>query len=170
MSHTTTVSIEFKNREALAAAVATVGGTVLGEGTHRLFSGSGERGFGFQLKGWRYPCILRADDNTLAMDTYNGQWGDVKDLDKLRGAYTIEAGRAKCAELGWMSEIQTDGNLLIVHPEGGTMTLSTDGTVDCQGFIGQGCNVASAITDALGQVTLRQDKAELYMADALVRE
>jgi hypothetical protein len=161
VSHTVKLEVKLRDRDALAAAVAAMGGTVLGEGVHRMFSGNPhETGFGFRLPGWSYPLILRAD-NTLAFDDYHGHWGDVKDLDKLNGHYAIEAGRLAAEAHCWMTERQGD-SLLIYHPSGATMTVHMDGTVESAGFVGTGCDVASAIENAIGNTIDRTNSQEYF--------
>ena len=58
MSHTVKVRVELRDRDSLARAVVALGGEVLGQGTHRLFAGP-EEGFGFKLKDWHYPLVLK---------------------------------------------------------------------------------------------------------------
>jgi len=164
MSHTVTISIELRDRIALAAAVLSMKGTVLGEGTHQGYQGMGmnnrEAGFGFNLPGWRFPLVLRAEDNTLAFDDYNGSWGNRADIDTLKGLYAVQVARQKVTELGWQSEIQADGKLLIYHPDGGTFTVSETGVLDATGFIGKTCDVAAVIENAMGTVSERVNKVE----------
>ena len=169
MSHTVKVSVEFKDRTSLAAAVVAMGGTVQGEGVHKLYS-SQERGFGFSLPNWKFPLILRHDDNSLAFDDYHGSWGNVADLVTLRETYTIEVARQAATNNGWISEVQPAGELLIYYPDGGTFTVFKDGTVDANGFTGVGCDVAAKIENALGAVTDRSNKVEYHAERATVLE
>lgn len=87
MSHTVTAKSAMTDRECIGEAVAALNGKVLGEGTHRLYEGTVE-GYGFQLQNWRYPCVLKAD-NELAYDDYGGHWGKVSDLDRLNQEYSV---------------------------------------------------------------------------------
>lgn len=164
MSHTVTITVEWKDRESLKLAVEAMGGTVIGEGRHQLFSSQSEIGLGFTLPNWRFPLILKTD-NTLAFDDYHGQWGNVADITTLKEHYTIEVGRAAASQQGWMSEIQTNGTLLIFHPCGATITLFQDGTVDANGFVGTGCDAAAAIENALGSIDVRTEKAEYFLEE-----
>lgn len=149
-SHTTKVAIEIRSREALAAAVLAMGGSVLGYGTHKLYS-STETGFAVQLPGWRYPVIAK-DVGGLAYDNYNGSWGNAADLTKLTGRYAIEAARAAANGQGWMSQDAADGGLVVFHPSGGMMSVSPAGVVDATGFTGTACAEAGAIIEgALGK-------------------
>lgn len=165
MSHTTRVEVQLRDPAALGAAVLKMGGTVLGQATHRLFS-SREEGFGFKLPGWEFPLILRAD-HTLAFDSYEGSWGNEADIKTLTAKYAIEAARQAAEEQGWYCEDQTDGSLNISHPSGGSMTVQPDGTVDAVGFIGSACDIARVIEDAIGGNGERSDKPEYYETGTL---
>jgi DUF2997 family protein len=148
MSHTVTVKVEYKNKEALAHAVEAMKGRALGEGSHRLFSNT-VTGYGFQLPNWRYPVILTADGE-LSFDNYNGQWGHVKDLDQLKGQYTMSCAYLKAQELGWYAEINSD-SVTIFHPSGGTIRVDASGTVDANNFAGTSCSSATEqIESAIG--------------------
>lgn len=162
MSHTVKINIELRNREALAAALQAMGAQVYGEGTHQLFAGP-EVGFGFQLPGWHYPLVARAD-GTLAYDDYHGSWGNVADLDALREEYALEAVRTECANLGWLCESSNTGGLIVYHPDGGTLSVTRGGSIDAAGFMGSGCAEASAkLEAALGRRTEQTLKPEYQL-------
>lgn len=150
MSHTVNVVVQVKDKVPLAAAVHAMGGTVLGDGTHKLYSRNKETGFGFRLPGWNYPLILR-EDGTLAFDDYHGMWGNPEDIAKLTAKYAIEAARQAADVQGWNAEDQHDGSLKIEHPTGAYMTVQPDGTVEAFGFIGSACDVTSVIEEAMGK-------------------
>jgi len=168
MSHTVTVKIELNDTDALAAAVAQMGGTCLGQGTHKLYSYNSATGFGFRLPGWHYPLVLKAD-NTLAFDNFRGHWGNVKDLDTLKAHYATARAQVAAEAQGWATERQQDGSLMIYHPDGGTMTVYGDGTVDCNGFVGQGCDAAAMIENAIGTQIERNNKAEYFEQEVHIR-
>ena len=159
MSHTVTVKIEMKNPAVLRAAAEALGGQWLGHGTHNLFSTQTATGNGFTLPGWRFPLVAQ-DNNELAFDDYNGEWGNVADLDKLKTRYAIEAARAEAQNQGWYAEDQPDGTLLIYHPDGGTLLVTPAG-IDANGFTGAACSAASEpIARAIGQETGSTQKPE----------
>ena len=148
VSHTTRVEVELRDPSALSTAVLKMGGTILGQGHHSLFS-TREEGYGFKIPGWMYPLILR-NDHSLAFDSYNGAWGNEADIAKLTAHYAIEAARQAADMQGWNSEEQHDGSLKIEHPSGAHMTVQADGTVEAFGFIGSACDVTSVIEEAMG--------------------
>ena len=165
-SHTTSVYIEFRSKDALQAAVEKLGGSVLGEGTYSLFS-SRHTGFAFKLPGWTYP-IIAGKDGALHYDSYNGQWGNESDVRLLTGQYAIEAARQAALAQGWVAQDNSDG-LLIYHPTGGTIQVKADGTVESSGFVGQGCDAATVIEQALGGESVRTNKAEYFAERAVIR-
>jgi hypothetical protein len=137
-SHTATIKTEFRDMDTLAAAVKALGGSVLGMGTHRLYSES-KAGFGFTLPGWRYPIICQSD-GTLAFDAYNGAWGNVADLERLKSEYVIATAEMAAQAQGWLTE-RNGGTLTIHHPSGGTLTVTANGA-EAIGFLGTGCHEA----------------------------
>jgi len=168
VSHTVSMNVEFRDHEALAEAATRMGGTVLGAGQHRLYAGV-EDGFGFTLPKWRYALVLRPD-NTLAFDDYHGSWGNTADIKTLGGHYSVAVAQKAATDQGWMSEVQANGSLLVYHPDGGTLTVGLDGTVDASGFVGTGCDAAaSPIQLAIGSVRERNDKPEYFGESAHVR-
>jgi len=165
MSHTVSVDIEIRNRDAFLAAVSACGGEVIGEGEHRLYS-TYETGFAVQLPGWSYPIVLT--EKGLRYDNYGGYWGDQEQLDTLIARYAVETARAKATELGWYSEAQPDGSLLIFHPDGGTLTVTGSGvSVAC--VEGQSCvDISAPIEEALGRPVERSLADDYYIERARV--
>lgn len=148
--------------EALEAAVLKQGGQWFGEGEFEfeLFEGQRKhRGHGFQLQGWRYPCVLQAD-GTLAFDHYHGVWGDPALLeDRLPADYIIEAARVAAAAQGWLAEDTAEG-LVVHHPDGGTLTITGSG-LEAAGFLGGSCHAATdVLTELMGAEGERMLKPE----------
>ena len=137
-SHTARINTEFRDPKALRSAVESIGGTWIGQGSHRLY-GSTEYGLGFTLPDWRYPLVARANGE-LAYDDYNGSWGNVADLDRLRATYTLSGVIERAAALGWQHELTAQG-LVVYHPAGGTITIQGQ-DVSTAGFVGGGCHDA----------------------------
>lgn len=140
-SHTVTVKVEYRDMEALRRAVEGLGGTWIGIGTHALYSGHTATGVGFRLPDWRYPLALQAD-GVLAYDNFNGHWGDPAALDRLKAEYTMAVCEQSATAQGWLCERSATGELLIHHPDGGTMTVNAAGVIDAAGFVGAACHDA----------------------------
>jgi hypothetical protein len=166
-SHTTTVKVEFRSMSALARAVERLGGRAIGEGSHRLYS-STEAGYAVQLPGWRYPIVARSDGQ-LAMDHYNGSWGDPRDIDRLTRVYILEAAREAADAIGWMIVAEDDSAITIAHPDGGTLTVHADGWCEAAGFCGADCHATAPIEEALGRPIERLHTLEYYAERARVR-
>ncbi len=164
MSHTITIKCEFQNKGVLGDAVKKMGGTVLGEATHQMFHTQTSKGFGFKLPGWQFPIVLQAD-GTLAYDDYNGGWGNVKDLETLKNEYQASMAVQACEAQGWLSQRENDGSVTVFHPSGATLTITTDGVIDANGFQGTGCKGAvEMIAAALGQTIDATVKPEAAIA------
>ena len=163
-SHTVTVKVEFKDPRAFEAAVTAIGGTWIGQGDHALFQnyGAAVTGLGFSLPGWRYPLVLK-EKGELAFDDFNGQWGNVADVDRLKAAYAVESARIAAENQGWFVESQPDGSIVVHHPAGGTMTVDATGKIDADGFHGHGCHEAThTLAEAMGTVADSVAKPEFY--------
>lgn len=138
-SHTARIEVEMKNAEALKTAVEAIGGKWLGQGKHRLYGGQ-STGYGFTLPGWQYPLVLE-EGGRLAYDDFNGSWGNVKDLDRLKGSYAVGMAEHAARLHGWNVE-KTNAGVVIHHPSGGTLTVNAQGILETAGFIGAACHEA----------------------------
>lgn len=155
-SHTTEIKMRFADLDALAAVVARLGGRVIGQGCHQLYS-TKEEGFAVQLPGWRFPIVIQ--DGVIRYDNHQGYWGSLAELIKLRREYAIEVATRAAQAQGWMVE-RNDSSLTIYHPSGGWLVLQ-EGELEAFGFVGGGCHDAAApIIAALGEggnVTLKPE-------------
>jgi hypothetical protein len=167
MSETRRVTVELRDKAALARAVAVMGGSILGEGSHKLFAGN-EVGYGLQLAGWRYPIVLRAD-GTLAYDDYHGKWGKDTDIERLGSEYTMAVAESQAAAMGYYAERVSDA--LKVYFPGAELWVFADGRIDAVGFNGVGCDEAAAVfAGALGRTVTISHKAEYFNERARVAE
>lgn len=170
-SHTVRVAVAFSNVDALRAAVVELGGQFIGSGAHELFERNAEHkratvaGVAFRLPGWNYPLVA-TDGGQLAFDDYGGHWGNVADVDRLRAAYSANAAKLAADALGWLSERNADGSLVVFHPNGGTLTIDATGGVDANGFNGVGCHdAAGMLAAAIGRPVEFSAKTEFYAAE-----
>lgn len=158
MSHTVTVEVCIKDHGPLGAAVAAMGGRVLGEGSHKIEYRTSD-GYGFTLPNWEHPLVLTADGKLAFSD--DDQYFHAADLKLLEGRYAIEAARQAAEGQGWTCYDQ-DGSLYIKHPNGGNISVSPSGEVDGVGFIGNACDVMSVIEDAIGTPGDKAFRPEYY--------
>ena len=111
MSHTATVSAEFKDVPALRAACKRLGlpDPVLGE--HRLFEDSTRhKGYAVKLNGWTYPVIINTETKQVYYDNYNGRWGDIAKFNEFKQAYATEAAKAQARKMGYRVSEQRQAN------------------------------------------------------------
>lgn len=82
----------------------------------------------------------------LAFDYWNGGYGLEElagpECKKLTDEYAMVVAERAATMQGWLFERQGDGSLLIHHPTGGTLTVAPGGTLEANGFIGEGCHSA----------------------------
>jgi len=138
VSHTAQIAADYSHPDALAAAVSKLGGKIIGQGRHKLFS-SEHDGIGIQLNNWAFPVVVQTD-GTLAYDDYQGRWGKTSDLDKLHEEYSWALTEIAAQRLGWQTERTADG-VRVYHPSGATISV-TSTTVDLNGFVGASCQAA----------------------------
>ena len=112
---------------------------------------------------------------SLVWDFWNGGYGiqaAVGDSCKtLISEYTIAAARNAAIAQGWMTQ-EVNGTLQIYLPQtdgGGMITVHSNGTVDADGFVGAGCNVTSAIENALGKVRDLDYKSSYFEEKAHIK-
>ncbi len=98
MSHTVEVDIELNNVTALEAACKRLG-LKMKKGVHKLYS-STEEGIAIFLNDWTYPAVVR-EDGSVAMDTYEGQWGDIKEFNSLKQRYGLEVAAREARMKGY---------------------------------------------------------------------
>lgn len=98
MSHTMNIQIELHDRAALEAACQRLGLTIT-EGKVKFYS-TEEEGLLVHLPGWKYPICIK-QNGTIAYDNYNGQWGQEKELNKLRAYYGLEKAKIEARKQGY---------------------------------------------------------------------
>lgn len=105
MSHTMNIKTEIRDKEALYAACERLGAR-LEEGAFSLYA-SREKGLGVFLTGWALPVVVK-EDGTISYDNYNGEWGDLAELDRLKDAYGIEKATIEARRQGYSIYETTD--------------------------------------------------------------
>jgi len=99
MSHVVVVRTLVRDPVALAATCARLGLEQPVQGKAQLFAGEAE-GLIVQLPGWQYPAVFNAATGEAKFDTYEGHWGDQKELDRLLQAYAVEKAKIEARKAG----------------------------------------------------------------------
>jgi len=92
MSHIVTLKLQFSDPKCLALACGVLSlPHRQGRHTVELFGASSvEADFSVQLPGWRYPVAIDTRSGQVSFDTYNGQWGDIRQLHALSREYALQ--------------------------------------------------------------------------------
>lgn len=99
MSHVVTIRTEVRDKEAIIAACRRLSLPQPVEASHKLFS-STVTGLGVQLPGWRYPAVCNVATGSVQYDTFEGRWGDVRELHRLIQAYSIAKATIEARKRG----------------------------------------------------------------------
>lgn len=121
MSHIVQIQTQVRDAEAVQAACRRLGLPAAIQGTTKLFSDSAT-GLAVRLPGWHYPAVCQLDTGRICQDTYNGAWGDQKELDRFLQAYAIERARIEARRRGHTvtEEARADGSVkLTIQVSGG---------------------------------------------------
>jgi len=94
MSHTVKMETQIKDKEALKEAVEKLGYKILKEGNVEIAFFDGKlhktrNGVLIKIPNWKYPVFIDLDTGEVKFDNYNGEWGDIRDLNKLKAEYAI---------------------------------------------------------------------------------
>lgn len=74
-----------------------------------MYDGNKVSGIAIYLKGWRYPAIL-TKDNVLLTDTYNGAWGNKKELEKFQNHFMAQTQMDYLNSIGINYEVEENEN------------------------------------------------------------
>jgi hypothetical protein len=120
MSHIVHIQSQIRDPVALAAACVRLGLSQPVAGTARLFAGEAS-GLLVNLPGWKYPAVIDLANGSIAHDTYNGAWGDARELDRLLQVYAVEKCRIEARRAGQhLSEsVLADGSIRLSISAGG---------------------------------------------------
>ncbi len=100
MSHIVSVKTKVRDPAALTTACARLNLPASVQGTARLYSGEAT-GLIVALPGWTYPVVIDTQTGEVRYDTFEGRWGDQRELDKLLQMYAIEKCRLAARQKGY---------------------------------------------------------------------
>lgn len=104
MSHMVKVKTQMRNKAVQAAACKRLKLKAPVQGSHSFMDGKTAKGSVIQLSGWQYPIVIE-ESGECRFDNYNGRWGKIEELNKLKQAYAVEsvlsvaAGRYRVNEI-----------------------------------------------------------------------
>jgi hypothetical protein len=98
MSQTVKLKVAMTSDEAIRRACVRMELPDPVKGSAELYDRK-ESGTIVQLSGWRYPIVI-SGTGAVAFDNYNGNWGDIKDLDRLSQFYVVESARIEAESTG----------------------------------------------------------------------
>lgn len=99
MSHVVEIQTEVRDPVAIRAACDRLALPPPVYGETRLYQGS-RTGWAVQLPKWRYPVVCDTDSGEIALDNFEGRWGDQKELDSLLQIYCVEKARIEARKRG----------------------------------------------------------------------
>ena len=88
MSHTVKVQIELNDLNVLKTTCERLNLNYQINGTAKMYDGTTHQGFVINLPNWHYPIVISRKD--LYYDNYEGRWGDIAELNKLKTYYGVE--------------------------------------------------------------------------------
>ncbi len=114
MSHIVTIEVELKNKESVVKACERLSWPCTADGSASFYDGKTIHGVVVKVPGWQYPAVIK-DNGTIAADTYNNRWGDIKELDRLKQLYSIEEAKSTFSRQGLYGSEQEnqDGSITL---------------------------------------------------------
>lgn len=87
MSNTARIAVQFKDLLGLELACRELGAQISHRETVTFYDNTTVTGTAIRLPGWEYPIVVT--DQQLFYDSYEGHWGDMATLKRLRQLYTL---------------------------------------------------------------------------------
>jgi len=114
LSHTASVQVQFRDREALADACRELG-FALEHGSVTFYDEKTYSGDVIQLPGWQYPIVVETPE-TVRMDHFDGRWGDIAHFSRLKHSYAVHASIRAVERTGRrvLQRIEQNGHVQLV--------------------------------------------------------
>lgn len=109
MSHLATVEIELNDIDVLKETCKKLDIDYEIVNDYEFYDGSIRSGFAIHLDGWKYPAIVSNDGSEIYMDNYNGSWGDISELNRVKQYYGVEKAKKAARRQGYSyREVKND--------------------------------------------------------------
>ena len=92
------IKLEIHDMQALKKACTRLK-LKMEQGKFKLFA-SEEKGTAVFLNNWSYPIVIK-NNGEIAYDNYNGNWGKIEELNKLKAYYGIEKAKIEARKKGY---------------------------------------------------------------------
>ena len=114
MSHTASVQVHFRDREALADACRELG-FPFEQGSVAFYDQLTYSGDVIRLPGWQYPIVVESPE-TVHMDHFEGRWGDIAHFQRLKHTYAVHASIRTVERTGRrvLQRIEQNGHVQLV--------------------------------------------------------
>jgi hypothetical protein len=115
MSHTATIELAIKSMPALRSACIETATPFEELTSVRLYDGAlVEDCFSFTPKNWKYP--VAAKEGKLYFDNYEGAWGNIDELNRIRQRYAVNVQKEAARARGYRvrEERLSDGKVKLV--------------------------------------------------------
>ena len=114
MSHTASVQVHFRDREALADACRELR-FPLEHGSVTFYDQQTYSGDLVRLPDWRYPIVVETPE-TVRMDNFEGRWGDIAHFHRLKHTYAVHASIRTVERTGRrvVQRIEQNGHVQLV--------------------------------------------------------
>ncbi len=112
MSKTETRSTSIKDTRVIELACEEMGIAKPASGTASLYQQKHKnlKGTIVHLPGWSMPVIINTETGELLYDNHNGNWGDIKQLNKFTQLYSVHAATLAAKKKGWTVQRKTVGS------------------------------------------------------------
>ena len=100
MSHVSQMQVKITDVDAMKAACKRMNAQFCGKGFVTFYDETEVGGIVIQLPGWQYSIVVKPD-GSIRYDNYNGEWGDIKELNLFKQLYAIETAKQKAEEKGY---------------------------------------------------------------------
>jgi hypothetical protein len=109
MSHCTTIDVKMKDITVLKNACKELGIDCVENTNVDFFDGKREHGTKIKLPNWRYPVCVKSNGEII-FDNYEGNWGDIKELNTLKQRYAVEKTKLVAKKNGYTFTEKKVGN------------------------------------------------------------
>lgn len=101
MSHTSEIATTIKDMAAIKEACKILGLPEPKVGKHTMYDGKKVEGIIIHLKKWQFPIVIDTKSGQIHYDNYNGNWGNIAELQKFRQMYGVAKAKLIAKKQGY---------------------------------------------------------------------